>query len=224
MPTTLTGILLFVILLLPGLTYSMVRELRSGERRVSAFRESGAVIFGSVIAEIVVLAIFAIVRISWPKNTPDIGRLIRDRGSYVESHYALLASWAVSLLLLASVLAGITALFVKRHSSTLSGWSMLFEYWHKDHDAHVGCVLEDGAFIEGVVASYNLSPDDLADRDLILIQPIRYRPPGALESQAYPAGAVCLSAKKIVTMFVSHLPTAEEEPAVPEGEGSPQAA
>jgi hypothetical protein len=217
-PTTLTGVLLVVVLLLPGLTYSMVRERRSGERRVSPFRETGAVIFGSVIAEIAVLALFAIVRISWPDSTPDVGRLIRDRGSYVVAHYALLAGWAVCLLLLASLLAGLAALLFKRHTSTLSAWSILFGHWHKGHEAHVGCVLEDGAFVEGVIASYNLSPDDLADRDLVLVSPIRYRPPGALETEPYPAGAVCISARKIVTMFVTHLPAAEGEPAAPADE------
>lgn len=224
MPTTLTGVLLVVVLLLPGLTYSMVRERRSGERRLSPFRETSAVIFGSVIAEITVVGLFAIVRICWPKRTPDIGRLVRERGSYVVAHYALLAGWAVSLLLLASVLAGLAALLVKRHSSTLSAWSMLFEHWREGRDVHVGCVLEDGAFVEGVVASYNLSPDDLADRDLVLTQPIGYRPPGADVPVPYPAGAVCISARKIVTMFVTHLPAAAGEPAAPADEEPPQAA
>ncbi|MGR3871417.1 DUF6338 family protein [Streptomyces graminifolii] len=219
MPTTLTGILIFVVLLLPGLTYSMVREIRSGERRQSPFRETGAVVFGSVIAEISAIGIFAVARIAWPANTPDIGRLVRDRSNYVEAHYAQLAGWAISLLLLACLLAGVTALFVKRHTTTLSAWSILFEYWHPGHEVHVGCVLDDGSFIEGSVASYNISPDDSGDRDLILAQPIRYRPPGDFrEPQTYAAGSVCIAARKIVTMFVSHLPAAPLAEAAVTGE------
>ncbi|MFD2355366.1 DUF6338 family protein [Nonomuraea ferruginea] len=45
MPTTLSGLLLLVVLLLPGLTYVTVWERRAPNRHVSAFRETSAVIF-----------------------------------------------------------------------------------------------------------------------------------------------------------------------------------
>ncbi|MEU4128178.1 DUF6338 family protein [Streptomyces wuyuanensis] len=228
MPTTLTGLLLLVILLLPGLTYVIIRERQGTERRLSPFRETGAVIFGSIVSELVVLTMFAIVRSRWPQATPDVGKLIREGSTYAKAHYAPLAVWALVLLLLASILAGLAASVptlasrIQRpqwvaqraarwgnrwnHPSTVSAWWRMFKEWHPDAEIYVVCTLNDGSLIEGSPISFSISADDSPDRDLILAEP-RYRPPGATgNAQPYDAGAVCVSARNIVAMFVSHFP------------------
>ncbi|MEU9499689.1 DUF6338 family protein [Streptomyces sp. NPDC048196] len=65
MPTTFTGLMLLVVLLLPGLTFAVVRERQGSERRPTPFRETGTVVFCSVLTELVTLD----VRIIWPPGS-----------------------------------------------------------------------------------------------------------------------------------------------------------
>ena len=98
-PTTLTGLLLFVVLLLPGFAYLVGKERHGTERRLSPFRETVAIVAASVTSELFVLIVFAAIRALWPSRTPDVGALIRDAGSYLRSshvHYQNLAVWATS--------------------------------------------------------------------------------------------------------------------------------
>ena len=78
-------------------------------------------------------------------------------------------------------------------------------------DIQVGCVLDDGSYVEGHLGSFSIDADDQPDRDLILSKPIGYRPPGADELSPYESNAVCFSAGRIVAMFVSYL---EEKPVI----------
>ncbi|MFC9507194.1 DUF6338 family protein [Streptomyces sp. NPDC057002] len=225
MPTTLSGLLLFIVLLLPGLAYATIRERRSAERRLSTFRETGSVVFASVISELFVLGIFAIARASWPEKTPDVGRLIREGADYAQDHYASLILWAISLLVLATLLASFVAWRAPSvpHESIMSAWWLIFERFHKDSDRYVGCVLEDGSFIQGRLASYNKSSDDSPDRDIVLVGPLQYRPAGSTDAVEYPTGAVCLSARKMMAMFVSYLDPDLGEEGEGEGEEERQA-
>lgn len=220
MPSTLSGLVMLVVVLLPGLTYVVVRERNGSALRLSSFRETGAVVFASVIAELVVLGLFAIVRGLWPQGTPDVGRLIRQGPDYAQRHYAVLALWAVGLLLAAAALAGLAAWWAgdRQHTSVKSSWWILFDQWDQGSIVHVGCVLDDGSFIEGRVAAFNKSSDDSPDRDLILAGPIKYRLPSATESLPYAASAACVAARNITTMFVSYLP-AQEAGQAPAAEG-----
>jgi uncharacterized membrane protein len=57
-PTTLTGLLLFVVLLLPGFAYLVGKERHGTERSLSPFRETVAVVAASITSELVVLGLF----------------------------------------------------------------------------------------------------------------------------------------------------------------------
>jgi Family of unknown function (DUF6338) len=223
MPSTLTGLLLFLVLLLPGFAYAVGKERNGVSAGLTPFRETAAVVAASVTSEIVVLAMFGIIRAIRPSITPDVGALVRDGGRYLRGtqdssgHYAQVAIWASGMLAGAVLLAYLASLPAIRsragkalgpypHDSTVSGWWILFEKWEAGRDITVGCILEDGSFVEGAVGSISRVPDDSPDRDLILTQPIRYRPPGAdgPEAPAYECGAVCISASRIVAMFISY--------------------
>ena len=74
MPTTLTGLLLFVVLLLPGFAYLVGKERHGTERRLSPFRETVAIVAASVTSELFVLTVFAGIRALWPSRAPDVVR------------------------------------------------------------------------------------------------------------------------------------------------------
>jgi hypothetical protein len=83
MPTTLTGLLLFVILLLPGFAYAIGKDRNGVSQGLTPFRETAAVVVASVSAELVVLSLFAIIRTIWPSVTPNVGALVRNGGGYL---------------------------------------------------------------------------------------------------------------------------------------------
>lgn len=235
MPTTLTGLLLFVVLLLPGFAYLVGKERAGTERRSSPFRETVAIVAASVAAELVVLTITAPI---WTRHL-DITRLVRDPDQYWKCAPGPLAAWAVAILLGATGLAYVTTWPVVRalparllpqrlqdkftypHPSSVSGWWLLFEYYEKDRPKHVGLVLDDGSFVSGTRLSFNNDASDSPDRDIILVAPLLYRPSGADEAKPYPASTVSVSARRIVTMFVSPVESTdplpvEEEVVVPQ--------
>jgi hypothetical protein len=243
MPTTLTGLLVFVVLLLPGFAYLVGKERNGTERRASPFRETVAIVAASATSEVFVLALFGIVRWLGPSITPNVGALVRRPALYLggsgtgSGHYAQVAIWLLAMLLLATTLAyAATCPPVRQfasklpligsfpHDSTVSAWWILFEKWRTMQETRtgskveieVGCVLDNGAYVSGYVSSFNASADDSPDRDLILKAPIQYRPPGAQEPIPYlSASAVSIAASHVVTMFVGYLDPKVITPAEP---------
>jgi hypothetical protein len=85
---------------------------------------------------------------------------------------------------------------------------------------HVGCLLDDGSYVEGELGSFSVVGDDVPDRDLVLTEPVSYRPPGADEVEPYGCSAVCLSAARIVAAFVTYVgPAATSSPEAAGEEG-----
>jgi Family of unknown function (DUF6338) len=252
-PTTLTSLLIFVVLLLPGFAYLVGKERNGSERRTSPFRETVAVVAASVTSELAVLVLFAIVRVLWPSGTPDVGALIRHGGTYLRGsdaqpgHYGEVVLGGTVMLVFAVALAYFaTWPSVRRfpewlsskwrlfkwlsfvgtypHDSTVSAWWLLFERWPGKRDIQVTCTLDDGWAIQGSFQSFNNSADDSPDRDLILKRPIKLRQPGEPDMHDFNSRYACLSARRIVTLFVSYPPhqvQAEAEvSSVPEGHPS----
>jgi hypothetical protein len=112
MPTTLTGVLLFVVLLLPGFAYQVGKERRGTERTTSVLRETAAVVAASVASEIFVLAATSWL---WSRHI-DFGRLVREPRKYWLFHPATIVWWGAGLLAGAIVVAYLVTL--------LRGWEI----------------------------------------------------------------------------------------------------
>lgn len=228
MPDTLTGLLLFVVLLLPGFAYLVGKERHGTERQLSSFREPAAIVAVSVTSEIVILVAFTAIRALFPSATPDVGALIRNSGEYLRGdgghagHYASVGLCGVVLLALATLLAYLaTVPSVRRrfkwitgeypHESTVSAWWIILEQWSDDRQVELACLLDDGSAIRGRYGSFNTRADDSPERDLILKYPIYYRPPGDDSRQAHwPASATCCSASRIVSLWVYYIESSTE--------------
>jgi hypothetical protein len=106
MPTTLVGLLIFIVLLAPGFTSLLIAERgpRPG-RSVSVLRETADIALSSLVFDLVALAAFGAVRTLAPSRTPEVGRLVRDAQSYFRERYLFLTWWGVSILLFACFLA-----------------------------------------------------------------------------------------------------------------------
>lgn len=207
MPTTLTGLLLFVALLLPGFVYTAIVRRERPDYRPSALHEIAAVALASVLSELTVLGAFAVIHAVRPSWTPDIRTLIDQPRDYVSEHYLAVFAWAAGLLLAAGLLAAALAAAVQKlpvHRSIVSSWWTLFKDWFPDTTRTVQCELDDGSYVEGTLADWNSQAEDSPDRDLILVGPIRYRPAGSDRYYEHPVSTVCVAARNIRTMFVAY--------------------
>lgn len=226
MPTTLTGLLIFVALLLPGFAYLVGKERYGTERHTSPFRETVAVVAASVTSELIILALFTVLRWLRPSWTPNVSALIHGGSAYAASHYQSLTAFGLFMLALAVILAySATVPKVRRafkrmpiigaypHDSTVSAWWMMFEKLPRGRDVQVGCILEDGSYVSGLLASFNNSADDSPDRDLVLGAPIRYRPPGTTTDPIpySSASVVSIPASRIISTFAGYLPRNDPE-------------
>jgi hypothetical protein len=216
-PSTLTGLFFFVVLLLPGFAYLVGKERHGTERHTSPFRETISVVAASVTTEVIVLGLFALVRWILPSRTPDVGALLHGGNAYIAGHYRSLAVWTLCMLALAVAIAYLAtvqqirdllkwmpAIGAYPHDSTVSGWWLLFEAWKDKRDVQVLCTLEDGFAVQGIFKSFNNSADDSPDRDLILIKPLKVRQAPDLPMTDFNAGMFCVSARRIVSLFVSY--------------------
>lgn len=218
MPDSLAGLALFVVFLAPGLAYVAIRERRFPSRNQSAFRETATVVFVSTAVNIGVIAGFGAVRMIAPSRTPDLGRLVRDAGTYVKSNYGVLGAWAIGLLIVACALAGLLAYFSPRLRDIRwlsrlgdvtfeSAWHVVL---HEEVDKvepspFVGCELDDGSYIGGTLLSFSSEIDETADREISLVAPVFYRSTGAdSDSELANVGTATVSSRRIKFLTVTY--------------------
>jgi hypothetical protein len=213
LPSSFTGLVLFVLLLAPGFTFAAQRERRAPRRQRSAFGETVLLGLTSFLCDIAALLVFGALRATIPDHTPDVGMLVRERRTYFDANYAYITWWVVGLLALACAFGFVLGRWPPRFASIFadditftSAWWDLFERY-RDAKVYVGCELTDGSYLGGDLLTYNSDEDETEERELALAAPITYRAaetddPVELEH----VGAVSVSARQIKFMTVSYLP------------------
>ena len=230
MPETLGGLALFAALLVPGFVYLERRESRQAGQQLTPLRETGQILFASLICDAVILALLALLRALAPGLTPDVGAFVRGDGNFWRTHYREPLVWGVPALGAACALAAMVAVpprFVGTLASALgstesplrqeigrrqrprivaeSGWSTAF-LAHPDRVPCLGVTLQDDTYLFGRLFSWNPEIEETADRALVLAGPIVIRSPGGMATQALDADAVVISADQIRLVTVSYLP------------------
>jgi hypothetical protein len=222
-PSDLTGLLLFVILLCPGFAYNSVRARRRPDRQLTALQETVIIVTASLAALVAAGVVFAIVRALLPGVTPDVRAALFSTRAYLQGHYVQTAWWAVAYLAVAILGAlGVAeaqesrwlsrsrylrGLAAPPDPSTQSGWWIAFRPGlDAGHQVHVGCTLDDGSYVSGRLRSYSQVAEDTADRDLVLRAPIMVRPCGSTDAREVPNVTwMTISARHIVTMAVTYV-------------------
>lgn len=226
MPTTLVGLLLFVVLLAPGLIFLARARVTRPVSKPSALREAARLGLLSVASDLGAIALFGVARGVFPNHTPDVGGLIRDPSRYFRSHYAYLVLWGTALLVVACILAllGAVALSSAAGQKILSwrglallvppsvdyarepAWWQLFT--NRPERIHVGCQLDDGTYVAGFLSTFSAESDETPDRELVLAGDLKIRVVGgALED--YPASALVVSARRLQYLAVTYVPDEE---------------
>lgn len=213
MPTSLVGLLIFVVLLVPGFLSYLQRRALVPSRALSPLAETATLTTVSMLTNLIALSVFAAARLVLPTHTPDVGALITAPGTYVSAHLPYLLAWATGLLGVSCVL----GVAVGARSSILgrvplgrltpvvvdvSAWYKMFED-QPNKRVYLGCDLQTGVYIAGVLDWYSTSTEETGDRDLVLGPPLTK----VVSGKEYPVEVqrIILSARDIAALYVSYL-------------------
>jgi Family of unknown function (DUF6338) len=213
LPSSFTGLVLFVLLLAPGFVFAAQRERRAPRRQRSAFGETVLLGLTSFLCDAAALLVFALFRATIPDHTPDLGRLVREGRDYFDANYSYITWWALGLLALACAFGFVLGRWPPRFATIFadditftSAWWDLFERY-RDAKVYVGCELTDGSYLGGDLLTYNSDEDETENRDLTLSGPITFQASDAEDPiELEDVGAVSVSARQIKFMTVTYLP------------------
>lgn len=110
MPSTLTGLLIFVALLLPGFVHYSERRRRIPLSQDSALLETTNLVAVSLVADGVAVSLFAIGRWLRPSALLDPREFLSDPGAFVVGHPGLALRTGIGLLAIATATAWLLAL------------------------------------------------------------------------------------------------------------------
>lgn len=221
-PSSLTGVLAFLLILGPGYVFVRRIEVLEALYRVSPFRETVSIVFASLSCNLGALLLFGIVRIVFPSITPDIGALVRQGQSYWAADYGRINAYGLVVYGVALAIA-----FVASHPKvrgagfwdnklirgivgapvldSRSAWSRLFGV-ADDTIVRVACEFDDGSWVDGWVYDWNAQPEEDADRSIVLHAPIRARASGADATvHLVGIGYTLISQSRIVRLDVTHV-------------------
>lgn len=220
MPTTLSGLVVFAVLSIPGFLHYVQRRalvpLRL-ERAPSPLVEAATLASVSIFTNALALGCFGIARMLLPHHTPEVRRLILDGAGYAAPRVAYLLLWASAAL---GVSSGLAMLLGRRPGPVraiarwvtppvavdVSAWTHLFEEGPRGAEVYVGCDLRDGSYVGGLLAWYSTQDEETPDRDLVVAEPITYRPPGAEEDETISGfSRLVISARDVKRLYVSYI-------------------
>lgn len=213
MPNTLFSLAILVLLLIPGVVFVIQVDNRRPTRDLSSLRELVSIAAVGALCDFITLVLFGVLRILLPRETPDVGNIVRVGSAYVRLHFVTDAWWAVGLLAFSCGLAyalgrfwpGVAGAVVSGRITFTSSWWELF-HMHAGTRIFVGCELQDGSYISGYLLRYSTETDETPDRELSLTTPMYYRPLGGRESKPLDGiGAVSIRASQIKFMTVSYI-------------------
>lgn len=239
MPTTIGGLLLFVVLLTPGFVYLAITETRLPRRHYTALRETGRIVSVSLLTNAVALGVFAGIRWILPEATPDVGAFVREPSVYFRGNYLTIAIWVALLLLGSIILAAVLGLMSTWSERLLarierkpgpwfyskiaarrrtriaqeSGWGTAF-FRYPDRRVYLTLRLVDGTLLYGPLGEFNSQVEETDDRSLQLTGPVEMRTPRSEEPIVAEADSVVVAASQIKTIFVHYLPKTNSDPDV----------
>lgn len=237
-PSTAVGAALFVVLLTPGLLYVLRRERTAPSQSVSAFRETLRVVGVSIVSLLTAGLVVGGLRALAPDATVDVGALLHNPASYAVDHHVRVAWWSLGTIALACVAAlaaadprvvraacavaerpawrkvlGTSNTDIRRDSSWTGVFTMYDDHADGQGDVLVGALLEDGAYVQGMLASHSPDLQETGDRDLVLAAPITLRTTDGIRHSLRNTYTI-VSAARVLRLDITHIaPTRPDVPA-----------
>lgn len=203
-PTTVTGILILLVLLLPGFVFVTFREQHRPTRRLSTFRETSVVLAATTVSYAVPLLLVVCLALLVPPARAELGSALVEPLDYWRLHpFRTLAMGGLVLVVGATV----AAFLGSSRSALLSGTRGGSAWWEVfgtgstlaagTATTQVTATLEDGSEITGVLHSWSRDGEDGPDRDFVLVDPLWIQPPGRSEVRRLEAESIVISARRL---------------------------
>ena len=219
MPTTLSGLAIFVVFLTPGFLNYIQRRRRVPRRKLSSLVEVATFLSVSVLTNAAALGVFVVIRAIIPNHTPNVERLAAEGSKYVDPRIGYITLWIIILLGISCGLAvglGRWPGPLRRLTPVIvdsSAWYYAFELGPEGSKVYLGFDMNDGSYIGGYLDWYNTDDDEVADRDIVLAAPIVTKIDGEDAESSFQR--VVLSARNIAKISVDFL--TDDVESAPEG-------
>jgi hypothetical protein len=222
MPTTLSGVVIFVALLVPGLLYHVQRSARVPQRALSPLLETATLATVSLGTNVVTVGVFAALR-TWAlrEHSPDPTRVLEKGSAYIIPNVGYIAAWGFGFVVVSCAIAVLLGTLHDRLASSVgflaplivdvSAWYRVFERGPEGSAVYVGCDMRDGSYVAGVLAWYSTEVDETADRDVVLAPPLLSKRNGTVETVDGFARLI-ISARDVSRFYVSFLKPEALEP------------
>jgi len=176
-PTSTVALVLFALVVLPGLLHESFRRARRAGRHDSAFVESARVVVGGVLVGLVAATLFGLLRLYAADALLSPAAALAEHG-YLPRHLPL-AAWSLAVYL---ALATAGALALAQVGPRLRGGSVVgHSAWVQLHargpagaEPHAWVRMDDGTEWSGRLREFS-TDQDVADRELALGQPLSVR-------------------------------------------------
>jgi len=223
MPSSWLGVVLFFLLVAPGLLFDLLADRRRALVKESAFREFGRTILASVAFGLVGLAAVVAAHAAWPATFADPLRLIgTGADAYLEASARHVAA-SLGLQTLVAILAAVVMHWLlssrtKSRLRSVSAWHAVFRERTPNGNVPVARIrTKSGTVWTGVV--HDFSPNlEVADRELVLGPPLassRSNTHLSLVPDVWER--VVLRHDEIEWIVVKYVSTFEAAPSDPEG-------
>jgi hypothetical protein len=175
-PNSWLSLLLFFLIIAPGLLFDLLSERRRAGLTESVFREISRIVLASLFFSGFAVAVLVVVRTVRPDWMPDPRQLLQH-GNYIRNEYRLVTRTLVIEVGLALAASWFAHFLLSRRQGgasirQISAWTQVFK---KDkppgHDAYVRVRLNGGAVYYGAVANFT-SGLDTEGRELVLAPPL----------------------------------------------------
>jgi hypothetical protein len=195
-PGSWLSVLLFVVLVAPGLAFDLLSDRRRGGFPESTFREISRVVLASFFFSVLAFAVLVVLRVVEPGWMPDPRRILGNSRAYVPDQYRLIFRALLIQAGLGLLLAFLAHLWLARDHGVrvqkisawigrqlgerirrVNAWSRVFEEDCPAGKAPYARVrLKSGYVYTGFVAQFS-HDFDLDSREVVLLPPLYSKPP-----------------------------------------------
>lgn len=226
-PTSLSGLFLFLIALLPGFIFLVLREQHRPSRKLSPLRETATVLLVSILSYVPALIAVVVVAFLWPSFNAELGAAFSRPDQYRELHAYRLGGTVAAVVFFGSGVAALCGWRLVSSKKVDPGASAWWQTLSADGDnaptatRRVTVFLKDGGSLVGNLKSFSRDAEEHADRDLVLQSPLLYQGPASKEYSELDGAAIVVSAREVQFFEVLFIDSVEGQLAELETTGEP---
>jgi Family of unknown function (DUF6338) len=191
------SVVIFVLIVAPGIVFELSRQRRRPARSDSAFVEASRVLLAGVMAAAGTLVLLGLARLCGGGALASPSRLIDSPGRYTATYAARVGVTAMAYLVIASTLAALAADLLRHGGRTLdivpdSAWVVgLSTFAPVASQIQVSVTMQDGTTFVGIPITWTTDPAT-TDREMILTRPLYSRGPNETETTEMASEWACL--------------------------------